>query len=97
MIKLAIVNISGQPNGILDLKKRYVKSLKKYTKCKQGFAEDCLELYESHTDRLSNNLKLNEIFILNFFQFHCKINRNQSEIVVEKILMVYTLIYTSKY
>ena len=29
------------------------------------------------------NLTLNGISILTFFQFYCKVNRNQSEIVVE--------------
>ena len=28
MIKLTIINISGQPNGILDLKKEFDKALK---------------------------------------------------------------------
>ena len=42
-----------------------------------------MELYENCTDNLSNNLILNEIFILIFFQLYCKIDRNQVEIVVE--------------
>ena len=40
-------------------------------------------MYENRADHLSNNLKLNEISILMFFQFYCKINRNQLEIVVK--------------
>ena len=49
----------------------------------RGFAEDCLEVYENHADDLSTNLILQEISILIFFQFYCKINRNQLQIVVE--------------
>ena len=49
----------------------------------RGFAEDCLEVYKNGADNLSNNLRLNEISLLIFFQFYCKINRNQLEIVVE--------------
>ena len=45
--------------------------------------EDCLEVYENRDENLSNNLRLNEISILIFFQFYGKINRNQFEIVVE--------------
>ena len=40
-------------------------------------------MYENGADNLSNNLRLNEISVLTFFQFYSKINRNQSEIVVE--------------
>ena len=40
-------------------------------------------MYENRADRLSNNLRLNEISILSFLQFYCKINRNQLEIVVK--------------
>ena len=47
------------------------------------FAEDCLEVHENRADHLSNNLRLQEISILIFFQFYCKINRNQLQIVVE--------------
>ena len=49
----------------------------------RGFADDCLEVYENHPDHLSNKLRLQEISILVFFQFCCKINRNQLQIVVE--------------
>ena len=45
-------------------------------------AEDWLEVLENCADRLSNNLRLNEISILNS-QFYFKINRNQLEIVVK--------------
>ena len=41
------------------------------------------EVHENSADHLSNNLRLQEISILIFFQFYCKINRNQSQIVVE--------------
>ena len=50
------------------------------------YLEICLglqELYENCADHLRNNMKLNEISILTFFRFYSKINRNQSEIVVE--------------
>ena len=47
------------------------------------FSEDCLEVYENRADHLSNNFRLNEISILIFFQFYCKINSNQLVIVVE--------------
>ena len=40
-------------------------------------------MYENGADPLSNNLRLNEISIPIFLQFYCKINRNESEIVVE--------------
>ena len=40
-------------------------------------------MYENGADRLSNNLRLNEISIPIFLQFYCKINRNESKIVVE--------------
>ena len=42
-----------------------------------------MEVYENCADNLSNNLRLNEISILIFFQFYCQINRNRLEIVVE--------------
>ena len=42
-----------------------------------------MKLYENRADRLSNNLRLNEISILSFLQFYYKINRNQLEIVVK--------------
>ena len=70
MIKPTIINILGQPNGILDFKKG-------------GLAEDCLAVYENRADHLKNNLILQEISIVIFFQFYCRINRNQSQIVVE--------------
>ena len=40
-------------------------------------------MYKNHTDHLSNNLWLNEMSILTFFQFYFKINRNQLERVVK--------------
>ena len=55
----------------------------KYTKRKWGLPEDWLEVYENCADRLSNNLRLNEISILTCFQFYFKINRNQLELVVK--------------
>ena len=42
-----------------------------------------MEVYENRADNLSNNLKLNEISILIFFQLYCKIKRNRLETVVE--------------
>ena len=47
----------------------------------RGFAEDCLEVYLNCPDHLSNNLRLNVISILIFFQFYCKINGNQLETI----------------
>ena len=76
MIKLTNINILGYPTGILDLKKGFDKTLKNITSCKQGSAEDCLEVYENCADHLSNSLRLKEMFILIFFQFYCNINRN---------------------
>ena len=49
----------------------------------RGFAEDCLEVFKNRADHLNNNLILQEISMLIFFQFYCKINRNQSQMVVE--------------
>ena len=49
----------------------------------RGFPEDCLEVHENRADHLSNNLILQEIPMLTVFQFYGKINRNQSQIVVE--------------
>ena len=40
-------------------------------------------MYENRADRSSNNLRLNKISILTFFQFYFKTNRNQLEIVVK--------------
>ena len=40
-------------------------------------------MYENRTDHLSNNLRLNEISILIFYQFYFKIKRNKLEIVVK--------------
>ena len=61
----------------------------------RGFAEDCLEVYKICADHQSNNLRLNEVYILIFFQYHCKINRNQLEIILEAII-AYTLINNLK-
>ena len=58
-------------------KKVYNGTLKNYTNWKQGFAEDCLEWYEIRADYQSNNLRLIEITILVFLQFHCKVNKIQ--------------------
>ena len=63
----------------MNLKKGYDKTLKYIP----TLSEDWLEVYENCADRLSNNLRLNEISTLSFFQFYCKINRNQLEIVVK--------------
>ena len=40
-----------------------------------------MEVHENCTDHLRNNLRLSEVYILNFLQFYCKINGNQFEIV----------------
>ena len=48
------------------------------------FAEDCFEVYETCTDRLSHHLRLNKTSTLIFFQFPCKIKRNQLEIILEE-------------
>ena len=42
-----------------------------------------MEVYENRADHLNNNLILQEISILIFFQFYCKISRNQSQVVAE--------------
>ena len=52
-------------------------------------AEEWLEVYENCADCLSNNLRLNEISILTFFQFYFKINRNQLEIVLKATYSLY--------
>ena len=76
MIKPAIINISRQPDGILDLKKGFDKTLENIPTVSKGFSEDCLEMYESRADHLSNNFRLNETSILIFLQFYSKINGN---------------------
>ena len=48
-----------------------------------------LKIYENRADNLSNNLILSEISILIFFQFYCKIIRNQYETVVEATYGLY--------
>ena len=56
MIKLTIVNIMGQPNGVFDLKKGYNWTLKNIQM--EGFADDYLEVCEDRADHhLSNNLR----------------------------------------
>ena len=40
-------------------------------------------MYENRDDCLSDNLRLNEISILTFFQSSIKINRKQLELVVK--------------
>ena len=44
--------------------------------------EDWLKVYENGVDRLSNNLRLNEIST--FFQFYLKRIRNQLEVIVKE-------------
>ena len=66
----------------MDLKKGYDKTLKN-TSCRRGFAENCLVVDEDCADYLSNNMRLNEIFIPTFFLFYCNLKRSQSEIVVK--------------
>ena len=71
MIKPTVANILGQPHGISDLKKGFDKALK-YMRCKRGFADDCLEVFENRADPLNNNLILQEIYILILFQSTAK-------------------------
>ena len=40
-------------------------------------------MYENCVDHVGNNLRTSEISTLIFFQFHCKTNKNQLEIVIE--------------
>ena len=47
--------------------KRDLIKILKYTNCKWGCAEECLEVYENRADNLSNNITLNEISTLIFF------------------------------
>ena len=42
-----------------------------------------LEVYENRADHVRNNLRLNETFMLFFFQCYCKIYRKQLDIIVE--------------
>ena len=63
-------------------KKDLIKLLKIY-RYKRGFAEDRLKVFENRADHLNNNLILHKISILIFFQVYCKVNRNQSQVVVE--------------
>ena len=70
MIKPTIINILGWPNGILDLKKKIDKALENIP----AVSED---LPRIAWKRISNNLILQEISILIFFQFYWKINKNE--------------------
>ena len=42
-----------------------------------------MELHENCVSRLINNLRLNEIYVLNFSHFCFKINRNQLHIIIK--------------
>ena len=53
-------------------------------------------MYEDRGDHLSNKLILQEISIFIFFQFCCKINRNQSQVVVETNLWSKLILILSK-
>ena len=70
MIKPTIISILGWPNGILDLKKKIDKALENIP----AVSED---LPRIAWKRISNNLILQEISILIFFQFYWKINKNK--------------------
>ena len=83
MINLTTINILWKANFILNLQKRYDKTLKKDNNCTWGLAKDWLEVYENWADRLSNNPRLNEISRLTFSQFYFKINKNQLKIVLK--------------
>ena len=41
-------------------------------------------MHENCVDHLSNNLRLNNISMLIFFEFYCKIKENQLEIALEQ-------------
>ena len=83
MINLTTINILWKANFILNLQKRYDKTLKIDNNCTWGLAKDWLEVYENWADRLSNNPRLNEISRLTFSQFYFKINKNQLKIVLK--------------
>ena len=70
-----MINILGQPNGILDLKKGSDKTLKNIP----TVSKDLLRIVW----KCINNLRFHETSIFIFFQFYCKINKKQLEIVVE--------------
>ena len=59
-----------EPGDTIIWKKCMIKLLK-YTNCKWGFAEDCLEVYEYCLDRLSNNLIL-EIVVKGTYSLYPK-------------------------
>ena len=78
MIKLTIINILGQPNGILDLKKGFDKALKNIPVVSQDLLRIAWKYLKiAKSDHLSINLGLQEISVLIFFQFYYKTNRNQ--------------------
>ena len=58
----------------------YDKTLKNIPTISEDLLKTCRK---NHTDHLTSNLRLNEVSTLILFQFYCKINRNQLEIVVE--------------
>ena len=65
---------------------KYYYGSDKALKTRPAVTEDLLRIawkYENRADQLSNNLILQEISTLIFFQFYWKINRNQSQIIVE--------------
>ena len=53
-------------------------------------------MYENRADHLNNDLILQEISIFIFFQFHCKINRNQSQIAEKNNLWPKSILILSK-
>ena len=59
-------------------------------------AEDWLGVYQNCANCLNNNLRLNEISILTFFQFYFKIIRSQLEIVVKATYGLYPNKYFEK-
>ena len=81
MTKLTGLNILGKPNDILDSKKGSDETLKNIS----TVSEDLLRVARKCMKMLMpcNSLRLNEVSILIFFQFYCKINRNQLQTVVE--------------
>ena len=67
------------------MKKGYGETLKNVHTVSEDWLRidrKCMKITKCMNDRLSNNLRLNEISILTFSQFCFKINRNQLEIIV---------------
>ena len=91
MIILTIINDFGQAHGILDLKKGFDEALNNIPAVSEDLLRipwKCMKYALTIRDyrrlqEITGNYRLQEIFILNFFQFYWKINRNQLQIVAE--------------